>query len=39
MELEKAILSEVSQTQKDKCYIVSLIHDFLFKVSLYKYTT
>ena len=28
MELENIILSEVTQTQKDKCHMYSLINDF-----------
>ena len=29
MDLEIVILSEISQTQKDKCHMISLIHGIL----------
>ena len=36
MDLESVILSEVSQTEKDKCYLISPLSDGILKSGMYK---
>ena len=36
MDLEIVMLSEVSQTEKDKCHLISLLSDGILKSGMYK---
>ena len=36
MDLEIVMLSEVSQTEKDKCHLISLLSDGILKSGIYK---